>query len=161
MRAMIFMCVLAAESIAVGQSRPLRPCQIENVSQSSNQPEDVRKQKPPRRIRVSQGVADRRLLCATLIPLYPAEAKAKHLEGEVVLKALIGTDGLIKKLTPVSGIPIFIEPAMRAVKEWHYRPYTVKGKPAEIETEITVNFKLEGATAPPKQNSQPASPTGN
>lgn len=26
---------------------------------------------------------------------------------------------------------------MRAVKDWRYRPYTVKGKPAEIETEIT------------------------
>jgi TonB family protein len=161
MKVVIFACVLAAPSIAVGQTRPLRPCQIENVSQSSNQTEDVRKQKPVRRIRVSQAVADRRLLCATLIPLYPAEAKTKHLEGAVVLKALIGTDGMIKKLTPVSGIPIFIEPAMRAVKDWRYRPYTVKGKPAEIETDITVNFKLEGATAPPKQNSQPKPPTGN
>lgn len=161
MRTVIFACVLATGTNAAGQTRSLRPCQIENVSQPSTQPGDVRKQKPVRRIKVPQGVADRRLLCATLIPIYPAEARAKHLEGAVVLKALIGSDGLIKKLTPVSGIPIFIEPAMRAVKDWRYRPYTVKGKPAEIETEITVNFKIEEPTAPPKQNSQPASPTGN
>jgi TonB family protein len=159
---MIFACVLAGASIAAAQTRSLEPCQAKNVDPNVMMPHATEaNQNPPKRIRVSPAVADRRLLCATLIPLYPPEAKAKHLEGTVVLKALIGSDGAIKTLTPLSGDPVFVEPAIRAVKDWRYRPYKIKGISVEIETEITVNFTIERPLAPAKQNSQPAPPTGN
>jgi protein TonB len=32
--------------------------------------------------------------------------------------------------------------AVEAVRQWKYRPYLLNGEPVEIETQITVNFRL-------------------
>jgi protein TonB len=32
--------------------------------------------------------------------------------------------------------------AIDAVKQWKYKPYFLNGEPIEIQTQITVNFKL-------------------
>jgi protein TonB len=32
--------------------------------------------------------------------------------------------------------------AVDAVKQWKYRPYLLNGEPVEIQTQITVNFKM-------------------
>ena len=29
-----------------------------------------------------------------------------------------------------------------AVRQWRYKPYYLNGEPVEIETQITINFKL-------------------
>jgi protein TonB len=31
---------------------------------------------------------------------------------------------------------------MDAVRQWKYKPYYLNGEPVEVETQITVNFKL-------------------
>jgi protein TonB len=35
-----------------------------------------------------------------------------------------------------------VEPAMKAVKQWVYRPTYLNGQPAEVDTEIDVTFTL-------------------
>jgi len=42
------------------------------------------------------------------------------------------------------GPPILVRAALDAVRQWRYRPYILNGQPIEVETEITVNFKLGG-----------------
>jgi protein TonB len=32
--------------------------------------------------------------------------------------------------------------AIDAVKQWQYKPYLLNGKPIEVDTQITVNFRL-------------------
>jgi TonB family protein len=76
-------------------------------------------------------------------PLYPAEAKAKGIEGTVLLKALIGTDGTVQELRIIEGHPLLAPAAIEAVKRWKYKPFLVDNKPAEVETTITVNFTLQ------------------
>jgi Gram-negative bacterial TonB protein C-terminal len=62
--------------------------------------------------------------------------------GAVVLDAVIGVDGKITELRPISGPAELIPATVSAVKHWEYRPYVLSGKPSEVDTEITVNFTL-------------------
>jgi periplasmic protein TonB len=76
-------------------------------------------------------------------PLYPAAAKQQGIQGVVVLEAVIGADGTVRELRVIDGHPLLAPAAIEAVKRWKYKPYYVKGKPVEVETTITVNFRLE------------------
>ncbi len=74
-------------------------------------------------------------------PVYPYEAKLHHVEGAVVLHAIIGTDGHVHSLhivsTPDSDLAMA---AIAAVKQWTYKPYLLNGLPTEVDTTVTVNF---------------------
>ena len=80
-------------------------------------------------------------LQSAVAPLYPAEAKAAGIGGTVVLRAIIGKDGIIRDLTVVSGPDMFRDAALRAVKQWTYKPYKHWGHAVEVDTTIQVNFK--------------------
>lgn len=75
-------------------------------------------------------------------PKHPSEAKAKGIQGAVQLSALIGKDGHVKKLRAMSGPPILVKAAESAVRQWVYQPTLLNGKPVEVETDITIRFKL-------------------
>jgi len=60
----------------------------------------------------------------------------------VVLQAIVGVDGLVKNLHPISGPKELYESAVGAVQQWRYKPYVQNGKPVEIETTINVVYKL-------------------
>ena len=97
-----------------------------------------------KRVRVSQGVSQG-LLTHKVEPQYPALARQAHIQGTVVLHALIGKDGSVKGLQVVSGHPLLTASALNAVKQWRYKPYMLNGEPVELDTTITVNFTLAGA----------------
>lgn len=78
-------------------------------------------------------------------PVYPMQAKMGHISGTVMLYAVIGTDGKIGLLQPISSpSPILTRAATEAVSRWEYVPYLIDGKPVEVETEITVSFNTGG-----------------
>ena len=95
-------------------------------------------------------------------PVYPPAAKAAHVQGIVVLHALISKEGTIESLHVVSGPPLLVGAAMDAVKRWKYRPYMLKGVPVEVETTINVNFTFAPAkkadAADPGAAPAPATP---
>jgi TonB family protein len=76
-------------------------------------------------------------------PLYPTAAKQQGIQGSVLLKAVIGADGTVRELHVIDGHPLLAPAAIEAVKRWKYKPYYVKGKPVEVETTITVSFRME------------------
>jgi protein TonB len=96
---------------------------------------------PPKRIRVSQGVTEGRLI-KKIEPKYPPLAMAARIQGQVVLTAVIDKNGEIQNLMLVSGHPMLVPVAIDAVKQWRYRPFLLNGEPVEVETTITVNFQL-------------------
>lgn len=75
-------------------------------------------------------------------PRYPDDAKAKHIQGTVILHAIIGKDGSVQKLQVQQGLCMLDEAAVRAVRQWQYSPTLFNGSPIEVETTITVFFKL-------------------
>ncbi|SDE67104.1 energy transducer TonB [Terriglobus roseus] len=77
-------------------------------------------------------------------PVYPAIAKAAHLSGAVVLRAIISKTGEMERLTVISGPEMLRSSAVAAVQTWRYRPYLLNGEPTDVETTITVNFSLGG-----------------
>ena len=75
-------------------------------------------------------------------PQYPAEATARHIQGLVTLEVQIGGEGAVRNITVVEGDPILAEAALQAVRQWRYRPYSVDGRPVEMQTRITIRFTL-------------------
>jgi protein TonB len=75
-------------------------------------------------------------------PIYPVDAKAAHVQGTVVLGAIIGTDGTVKDLHVVSGPDQLQQAALDAVRQWRYRPYLLNGDPVEVRTTINIIFTL-------------------
>jgi protein TonB len=82
------------------------------------------------------------LIVKKVQPVYPEAAKKAHIQGEVVLRAIIGKEGDVENLQVVSGPAELAPAAIDAVKQWKYRPYMKDGQAVEVETEISVNFTL-------------------
>jgi TonB family protein len=93
------------------------------------------------KLQISSGVAEG-LKLHDVQPIYPREARMAHIQGDVILQATIGKDGLIHNLKAVSGHPMLIESAKGAVEQWRYRPYLLMGNPVEVETTIKVRFHM-------------------
>jgi protein TonB len=96
---------------------------------------------PPEMLRVSQGVTQGMLL-KRVQPVYPHSALQMRIGGSVQLQAVIGKTGAISSVKVTSGDPILAKAAIEAVKQWKYKPYLLDGDAVEIQTQITVNFKL-------------------
>jgi len=79
-----------------------------------------------------------RLLVHRADPIAPVGTK---ITGDVVLDAVIGRNGAVISLTPVSGPDVLIRAAMDSVQWWKYDPYQLNGEPAEVETTVTVEFR--------------------
>jgi protein TonB len=77
-------------------------------------------------------------------PEYPSLARLARIQGQVVLRAVIGKRGTIEDLRAISGPPMLIRAAVDAVQRWRYRPYLLNGETVEVDTQITVNFVLGG-----------------
>lgn len=75
-------------------------------------------------------------------PVYPKQAKARKLQGPVVLEAVVNKHGKVDSLQLVSGDPVLAQAAADAVKQWRYKPYSHNGEPADFQTRVTVDFKL-------------------
>jgi TonB family protein len=77
-------------------------------------------------------------------PTYPPDARKAHVEGTVVLRAVISTTGDINSLQVVSGPEALRASAIDAVRTWRYKPYLLNGEPTAVETTININFNLGG-----------------
>jgi periplasmic protein TonB len=85
------------------------------------------------------------MLIRRVQPAYPASAKIAHVQGKVVLSAIISKEGTIENLRVLTGHPMLVRAAIEAVSQWRYRPYILNNEPVEVETQVTVNFILSGS----------------
>ena len=76
-------------------------------------------------------------------PVYPILAVQTHRQGRVELRATIGTDGSIQSVQVVSGDLMFVQSALQAVQQWHYKPTYLNGQAMEVDTYITVVYTLQ------------------
>ncbi|HEY7303211.1 MAG TPA: M56 family metallopeptidase [Bryobacteraceae bacterium] len=96
----------------------------------------------PERIRVKGDVAQANLI-RKVQPVYPAPAKAAHVQGTVLLKMIILKDGTPGEITVASSPSHDLsEASLDAVRQWRYRPTLLNGEPIEVLTDVTVNFTL-------------------
>jgi protein TonB len=91
---------------------------------------------------VKSGTVQQAQLISRIEPRYPPLAVQTRKEGTVLLHAIISADGRITALEVVSGAPLLVQAAIDAVRQWRYRPTYLSGEPVEVETSITVIFRL-------------------
>jgi protein TonB len=83
-----------------------------------------------------------RLLIHRVDPEYPAEAKARHVQGPVVLDIQVLGDGEVGTIAIVSGDPLLAQSAIDAVKQWRYQPESPDERGVLRQTRVTVRFTL-------------------
>jgi len=96
---------------------------------------------PSQPTRVSQG-AQPAILIRKTAPIYPPAARQRRVQGTVVLQAIIKPDGSVGDVQVESGDRVLAYAAMRAVKQWVYKPGQIDGQPVEVQTRILVKFSL-------------------
>lgn len=96
---------------------------------------------PPEPIRVGGRVRAPRLL-RMVKPEYPFVARQARIEGDVVLEAVLGTDGTVQAVKVVQGHPALREAAAEGVKQWLYEPTYLNERPVPVILEIVVRFRL-------------------
>jgi TonB family protein len=74
-------------------------------------------------------------------PVYP-DVRAR---GVVSLTAGLGSDGAVRTVRVVSGNRALAPAAVRAVRQWRYRPYLKDGQPVATETSIVISFFSDDA----------------
>jgi TonB family protein len=123
--------------IAIGDRRPGMASTLAPTAVLANIPAEA----GAKRIRI-KGAVEQANLVTKVMPVYPPLAKQAHLQGTVILNALIDRQGKVKGLELVSGEPLLADAAVDAVKQWVYRPVLLNGDPVEVITQIQVNFTL-------------------
>jgi len=74
-------------------------------------------------------------------PKYPPTLINEHVEGEVVLYAVIRRDGSVDSIQLVRGLDEELDKnAMNALGQWKFRPATRHGEPVELEAIVHIPF---------------------
>ena len=78
-----------------------------------------------------------------LRPVYPEIARAAHVEGTVILEAVLDTSGRVTQLRVIQSSPMLDQAALDAVRQWRYTPSLYGGHPVSVLMTITVRFTLQ------------------
>jgi TonB family protein len=93
-------------------------------------------------VRVGGGVTAPSLLYK-LEPEYSEEARAAKLQGTVLLKIVVDTDGMAKDIQVLKSQGLGLdEQAVIAVTHWKFKPGMKDGAPVPVQAQIEINFKL-------------------
>jgi protein TonB len=77
------------------------------------------------------------------VPDYPAAAKQKGVQGAVVVRVVVGTDGRVETAQAVSGPVLLRQAAADAVSRWRFSPTLLSGEAVRVAGVVTVNFTLQ------------------
>jgi len=81
-------------------------------------------------------------LLKRVAPSYPPEAIQQRIEGTVRLHVVIGDDGNVLSLEPVSGPPLLVEASEIAVHQWRYAPTLFDGHRVQVHDDVRLVFRL-------------------
>ncbi len=73
-------------------------------------------------------------------PVYPALAREARISGTVLVDAVIDERGNVVQARALSGHPLLIDAALKAVLQWKYEPTTLNGQPVSVELQVQVHF---------------------
>jgi protein TonB len=76
-------------------------------------------------------------------PIYPDIARAAHVEGTVIMVAVLDTTGRVTQLRVLKSAPMLDQAALDAVRQWRYTPSLYGGHPVSVLMTITVRFQLQ------------------
>ena len=75
-------------------------------------------------------------------PKYPPELRTAHVEGEVILYAIIRKDGTVDSIQLVHGVDSHLDVnAMEALAQWKFQPAEKHGEPIDLEAVVHIPFR--------------------
>jgi protein TonB len=77
-----------------------------------------------------------------IAPVYPALAQAAHVEGIVIIEAVISQTGDVENARVLRSVPLLDEAALAAVRQWKFTPTLLNGIPVPVVYTVTVRFAL-------------------
>ena len=76
-------------------------------------------------------------------PKYTAQARKAKFSGQVVVSMIVGTDGEPRDVHILRGVGMGLdEEAMKAVKQYKFKPAMQNGKPVAVYVNVQVNFQI-------------------
>lgn len=72
--------------------------------------------------------------------IYPAAAREKKIEGEVVAAILVSETGDVESTKVLKGDPILAAAADESMEKWKFRPVLKDGKPVAVIARASFNF---------------------
>lgn len=101
-------------------------------------PKDNRPKAP---VRVGGRVREPRLI-TRVDPAYPPLARQTHMQGVVIIDAIVDEQGNVVEAKVVSGPPLLIQSALDAVRKWRYQPTYLNDQPVPVQLNVVVTFRL-------------------
>jgi protein TonB len=93
---------------------------------------------------VGGAVAKPEIIPGTRIkPSYTENARRAHLQGVVLLEAVIDAEGNVTGVKIVKPLSMGLDQeAVRAVRQWKFRPATLHGRPVSVFFQLAVTFEV-------------------
>jgi len=101
----------------------------------------VSTQKPKAPIRVGGSIRAPKLL-VRVEPIYPPLALQTHMQGVVMIDAVLDEKGNVQDMKIVSGPPLLYQAALNALGRWKYEPTYLNDQPVAVELVVTITFQL-------------------
>ena len=77
-------------------------------------------------------------------PAYPPIAVSAHLEGIVILEAIVSREGTVEEVKVLRSVhPLLDREAVTAVKQWRYSPLVLNGIKERFVLTVTLSFHLQ------------------
>ena len=75
--------------------------------------------------------------------VYPADARDKKIEGDVVVEVIVDTEGKVAGAQIKKSVtPALDKAALTAARQWKFEPLVVDGKPRNALMQVTVSFRI-------------------
>ncbi len=75
-------------------------------------------------------------------PDFTSLAREADIDGTVIVRALVGADGIVERTLIANSIPVLDGAAARAVEQWLFDPALAAGKPVAVWVAIPVRYRL-------------------
>jgi len=84
--------------------------------------------------------------------VYPEEAKAKGIEGIVVIECLIDMDGYARDARALLGPEQLMRTAEDAVEKSQWNPARVHGQPVQLRVQFDLEIRIDGPAEKPQKD---------
>jgi protein TonB len=99
-------------------------------------------QGPRAPVRIGGNVKAPRLLSGPA-PIYPFLARQSHVQGIVVIEAIIDEHGNVVQEKVISGHPLLVDAALKAVSQRKYEATILDGEPMPVDLRVEITFHVD------------------
>jgi periplasmic protein TonB len=97
---------------------------------------------PKQPVRIGGDVKAPRLISGPA-PVYPILARQGRIQGIVVIEAIIDEHGNVVQEKLISGHPLLVQAAMKALSQRKYEPTVLDGQPTPVDLRVEITFHMD------------------